>query len=88
MLAAWEDIAFESYAEIADSLLEAVGAELYDTTDAEGWVSYQAPRGRWWIHTRFELPFEELYWNVPYQSTGGADTVILNSSNAQLRPIF
>jgi len=88
VLAAWEDIAFERYAEIADSLLEAQGEELYDTTDAEGWVYFQAPRGHWWIHTRFELPFEELYWNVPYRSTGGADTVILNSSNAQLRPIF
>lgn len=88
VVASWEDIAFERYAEIVDSLLEARGEELYDTTDAEGWAYFQVPRGRWWIHTRFELPFEELYWSVPYRSGGGADTVILNSSNAEVRPIF
>lgn len=87
VLAAWEDIAFERYVEIVDSLLEAVGEPLYDTTDV-GWAFFQAPRGRWWVYTRFELPFEELYWNVPYRSAGGADTLILNSANAKVRPIF
>ena len=87
VLAAWEDIAFEGYVEIVDSLLEARGEALYDTTEA-GWAFFQAPRGRWWVYTRFELPFEELYWNVPYRSTGGADTLTLNSANAEVRPIF
>ncbi len=72
-----------------DSLLEARGAEeLYDTTDASGWAYVVVPGGQWWAYTRYELPFEELYWNVPYQSAGGADTLILNKSNADVRSIF
>jgi len=87
VLAAWEDIAFERYVELVDSLVEARGETLYDTTEA-GWAYFQVPRGGWWIYTRFELPFEELYWNVPYRSSGGADTLILDGSNAEVRPIF
>lgn len=89
VLAAWGDATFERYAEIVDSLLEGRGRqEIWDTTGGGGWADLQVPRGRWWIHTRFELPFEELYWNVPYESSGGADTVILNSANAEERPVF
>ncbi len=85
----WGDEAFETFNEIVDSLLEARGVEeLYDTTDASGWAYVVVPRGQWWAHTRYELPFEELYWNVPYRSDGGADTLVLNKSNAELRPIF
>ncbi len=89
VLTAWGDDAFDTYGEIVDSLLEARGLEeLYDTTDAGGWAYFEVPRGPWWVHTRSELPFEELYWNVAYQSQGGADTLFLNNANAELRPIF
>lgn len=85
----WGDSAFENFTEVVDSLVEERKAsELYDTTDASGWAYFEVPKGRWWVHTRFELPFEELYWNVPYSSQGGADTLTLNKANAQLRPIF
>ncbi len=76
------------YTEIVDSLVEARGEELVDTTNATGWADFSVPRGRWWVHTRTELVFEELYWNLPYGSTGGADTLVLNASNAETRPIF
>ncbi|MGD8867580.1 MAG: hypothetical protein PVI01_08110 [Gemmatimonadales bacterium] len=86
---AWSDAAFDGYGEIVDSLLEARGVEeLIDTTDANGWAYFSVPRGTWWAHTRAALVFEELYWNVRYQSAGGADTLILNKSNAEIRPIF
>lgn len=86
---AWGDVAFEDYGQIVDSLLERSGREeLWDTTGAQGWAELEVPRGNWWIYTRTELVFDELYWNVPYQSRGGADTVVLNRSNAEVRPIF
>lgn len=86
---AWGDAAFDRYGEIVDSLLEARDIEeLVDTTEAGGWALFSVPRGSWWVHTRAALVFEELYWNVPYQSAGGADTLVLNNANAQRRPIF
>ncbi|KPK62756.1 MAG: hypothetical protein AMS21_07175 [Gemmatimonas sp. SG8_38_2] len=88
VFAAWADATFEDYGEIVDSLSEVLGEELVDTADASGWAYVGVPRGNWWIHTRSVLVFEELYWNVPYNSAGGADTVVLNASNAQVRPIF
>ncbi len=88
VLHSWEDAAFEDYGEIVDSLTEVYGEVLYDTTDANGWAYFQAPRGTWWVHTRAKLPFEELYWNEPFKASGGADTLVLNQSNADVRPVF
>ncbi len=86
---AWGDRAFDVYGEIVDSLTEALGEEeLEDTTDAAGWAQFSVPRGPWWVHTRTKLVFEELYWNVRYESAGGADTLVLDASNAEVRPIF
>ncbi len=90
VLTTWEDEAFASYGEAVDSLLKLIKREdLYDTTDASGFASFTVPNGRWWIYTRFKLPFEELYWNVPYDAAGGAgDTIVLDESNAALRLVF
>jgi hypothetical protein len=87
---AWADRAFEDYNTIVDSLLEARGQEeLWDTTDGSGWASFRASAGRWWVHTRYALPYEELYWNVPVDLAGGElDTLILDTANAELRPLF
>jgi hypothetical protein len=86
---AWGDAAFDTYTEVVDSMVEAMGRqELADTADADGWTYFSVPRGSWWVHTRASLVFEELYWNVLYESAGGADTLVLNSDNAQVRPIF
>ena len=88
VLTAWEDAAFEDYGEVADSLTEVLGEALEDTTDASGWAYFTVPRGQWWIHTRAELVFEEQYWNLSYNSSGGTDTLVLNNSNAEVRPLF
>ncbi|MEE9133924.1 MAG: hypothetical protein V3U13_10215 [Gemmatimonadota bacterium] len=85
---AWGDMAFQDYGQIVDSLIELRGEELVDTTDAAGWAHLTVPRGPWLIYTRSKLVFEELYWNIPYQSAGGADTLVLNNSNAEVRPLF
>ena len=88
VLEAWEDVAFDRYVEITDSLIKLRGEILEDTADASGWTYFIAPRGTWYVHTRAKLVFEELYWNLPYESAGGADTLILNDSNAEIRPVF
>lgn len=39
---------------------------LYDTTDASGVADgFQADAGDYWVTARYELPYTELYWNVP-----------------------
>ena len=86
----WEDETFMNLPEVIDSLLEAGGREvLFDTTDAAGIAQFIVPRGKWYIHTRAKLPFEELYWNVPVEIAGGtADTIVIDATNAQVRPVF
>lgn len=88
VLTAWEDEAFEDYGAIVDSMLEARGQELSDTTDGGGWAHFAVPKGQWWIYTRSKLTFEELYWNLPFKAEGGVDTVTLDRSNAETRLIF
>lgn len=86
----WEDEAFMNLSEVIDSLLEADGREeIWDTTDAAGIAQFTVPRGQWYIHTRAKLPFEELYWNVPIEVAGGTtDTIVIDESNAEVRPVF
>ena len=43
--------------------------------------------GNWWVHARQELPYSELYWNVPISvETGDPLQVRLTRENAQVRP--
>ena len=90
VLRTWEDETFEGYGEIVDSLLETRGRqELADTTGSTGYAQFTAPAGGWWVYTRTNLPFDELYWNVRIDVQGGQpDTIILDESNADRRPIF
>ncbi len=86
----WGDQVFADYGEIIDSLLKVGGREeLADTTDAAGWALFAPRSGRWYVHARSKLLFEELYWNHPIDVAGGTiDTLVLDESNAELRPIF
>ncbi|UCC72260.1 MAG: hypothetical protein JSV86_18125 [Gemmatimonadota bacterium] len=88
VMQSWGDRAFDTYSEIVDSLVEMLGEELEDTTDVDGWAYFKVPRGRWWIHTRTKLVFEELYWNVAYESAGGVDSLRIDNANAEVRPIY
>ena len=86
--AQWGDEAFRSVDSIIDARLTAMGLEEYtDTTDASGSVVFRSVEdGQWWAHARYELPYEELYWNVPVQVEGDQVELTLNRDNADSRP--
>jgi hypothetical protein len=85
VIGAWEEVAFEDYTGITDSILEARGVEIQvDTTRADGYASVNLPGGEWWAYTRYQLPFEELYWNLRVDTLFG-DTIILSRENAEVR---
>ncbi|MGH7545904.1 MAG: hypothetical protein ACREKI_06950 [Gemmatimonadota bacterium] len=86
----WEDEAFARYGEIVDSLLEATGRQIHtDTTAGGGFAVFRVPAGRWYVYTRYELPFEELYFNIPVQiEAGGPDTLRLTRDTAEIRPLL
>lgn len=88
VITAWEDVAFADYADIRDSLVEALGREIvYDTTNAEGRITRALPGGIWWVHTRVAIPSGEFYWNVQVDP-GQVDTLRLEPSNAERRLAF
>ena len=82
---AWEDVAFQEYGTIVDSILQAEGKEVYeDTTGADGTVSRHLSGGTWYVYSRLAIPFGELYWNVPLNPSS-TDTLRLTSENAERR---
>jgi hypothetical protein len=84
----WADAAYADVDRvIADRLKSLRLEEMADTTDDNGMARIRGARkGNWWLYARYDLPFEELYWNVPIQVTGGQVQVQLTPQNAQLRP--
>ncbi|MFQ5690753.1 MAG: hypothetical protein ACE5HQ_10825 [Gemmatimonadota bacterium] len=84
----WEDVAFRDYQSIVDSILSAEGKEIYeDTTGADGYVTQRLPSGDWYVHTRYSIPFGELYWNLLI-NPAEVDTVRLTRENAEERLQF
>jgi len=86
---AWGDEALGAVTRVIGARLEERGAtEVWDTTDGNGVVRFQGlKKGDWWIHARYDLPYTELYWNVPVQVEGGDPiTLVLSRQNAQVRP--
>lgn len=85
----WADETYRDVGTIFDAKLAESGGEiLYDTTDAQGMVTFAdlAP-GTYWISARHELPFDELYWNVQVEVQGSEPvTIQLTRDNAQIRP--
>ena len=63
-------------------------ATLYDTTDASGVADgFEADAGDYWVTARYELPYTELYWNVPVTVVGGEPAQVrLTRDNATVRP--
>lgn len=85
VIGAWEEVAFEDYMDITDSILEARGVEIQeDTTGTDGYAATGLSGGEWWVYTRYQLPFEELYWNLRVDTVFG-DTIILSRENAEVR---
>lgn len=84
----WADEAFAGAADVIAARIDAAGAEpRIDTTDASGTVTFTAPPGDWWVYTRTELPYSELYWNVPVTVVRGEPAELtLTEENAEERP--
>ena len=85
---AWADGAFASVDEvIAARLAELKRPELADTTTAAGTAHFKGlDEGTWWVHARYDLPFHELYWNVPIEVKKGEPVqVTLSEENAEKR---
>ncbi|MBI4513514.1 MAG: hypothetical protein HY702_05330 [Gemmatimonadetes bacterium] len=88
---AWEDEAFARYGEITEGLPKTLKRETYaDTTSGGGYATFRNVRnGRWYLYTRYELPFQELYFNIPVEIRGGSrDTLMLTRDTAELRPLL
>lgn len=85
--AQWADEAFADVDEVFDARVEELGREIQvDTLGAGGVATFQLPAGEWWVHGRYELPYSELYWNVPVTVEGDSTHVRLSRENAQVRP--
>ena len=84
----WEEIAFQDYDIIVDSILSARGTEVFeDTTGADGTVVRSLGGGDWWVHTRIPVASGELYWNLLIDPSA-ADTLRLTSQNGDQRLRF
>lgn len=83
----WANEAFASVDSIIAVRLEALGLEEHaDTTSAAGVASFEVPPGEWWVYARYELPYNELYWNLPVEIPSGEFTIRLTRENAEVRP--
>lgn len=85
---AWADEAFAPVDSIIEARLDAMGlVELADTTTAQGVARFQGvDPGQWWVHSRFDRQFDELYWNEPVEVVSGEELVVrLNRENAEVR---
>jgi hypothetical protein len=83
----WAEEAFADVGEVFNEKQRASGLQLaVDTTDATGMVRLTAAPGQYWVHARYELPYSELYWNVPVTLERGEPTqVVLTRENAEER---
>ncbi|MEX0907114.1 MAG: hypothetical protein WD054_02200 [Gemmatimonadota bacterium] len=84
----WGDAAFaDADVALGERLKASRRRELADTTDANGLARLTGLKsGQWWIHARYELPFDELYWNVPVTVEGDVVQVLLTRETAEVRP--
>jgi hypothetical protein len=84
----WADEAFAPVDSIIRARLDQRGGQEHvDTTTAQGVARFRNVRsGRWWIYTRFDRAFDELYWNVPIDVDRGSEIEIrLTEQNAEVR---
>jgi hypothetical protein len=84
----WEDEVYAPVDQLIYARLKELGRrELADTTAAAGMAQFKAAPGQWWVTARYDLPYEELYWNVPVNLQRGEPVEVrLNRANAQVRP--
>jgi hypothetical protein len=84
----WAEEAFADYWTVFSEKLREAGREVVtDTTDAQGMAAMEVPPGQWWVYARHELPFSELYWNLPVEVDRNVPLQVqLNASTAEERP--
>ncbi len=86
----WADEAFADVGTVFLAKQRATGLDLaVDTTDASGVArgNLRVAPGQYWVHARYELPYTELYWNVPITVERGEPVLVrLTRENAQERP--
>jgi hypothetical protein len=85
----WEDAAYNDVDRvIAARLRELRRDPAADTLNANGVARVRGLRaGEWWITAHYDLPFEELYWNIPVTVTRGESAEVqLTRATAQVRP--
>lgn len=83
----WADEAFADVGDVIRLRLQATGMKEHaDTTDASGIVRVEVKPGEYWVHARFEGPYNELYWNVPVTAERGEPVQVqLTRENAEQR---
>jgi len=84
----WGDEAFADVGAVMLAHERASGlTTMYDTTDATGSADgFEARPGDYWVTARYELPYTELYWNVPVTVVKGDPVQVrLTLSNASSR---
>lgn len=85
----WGDEAFADIGEVFVAKLRASGlSAVADTTDANGVArtNLKVKPGQYWVYARYDLPYTELYWNIPITVEKGDPMQIrLTRENAQER---
>lgn len=86
----WADQAYADLGLVMAAKIQASGLDrMTDTADAQGVSSFEAKPGQYWVYARHELPYDELYWNVPVVVARGEPVQLrLSRENAEVRPIF
>lgn len=86
----WANQAFSAIGDVIAAHIDASGLdEAADTTGVEGTAMVELPPGQYWVYARYELLYDELYWNVPVTVERGDPVVVrLTRANAERRPIF
>lgn len=85
---AWGDEAFADVDQVISFKVAEAGVDpVADTTDATGVARIEVDPGQYWVHARYELPYNELYWNVPVTAARGEPVQVrLTKENAEIRP--
>jgi hypothetical protein len=86
----WAEQAFAAAWEVFEIKTQELGMDMVaDTTDAAGVATPEVPPGQWWVHARHELPYQELYWNIPITvERGTPEEIRLTVGTAQVRPLL
>jgi hypothetical protein len=85
----WADEAFADIGEVFEAKVQAAGRDgVVDTTDANGVArdNLKVSPGDYWVYARYDMPYTELYWNVPiHVQRGEPNQITLTRNNAAER---